>query len=283
MCFSFRRAMRATGPRRAQKYPEISRELRPARHGSLPHVNHGALRPIRQHMGGIAAAQVRLDEVERRLDVGVAGPQFQFQIAGLADLAVEQRVFGGVEQGRIPGERFAGPRGAPATQVGPLARADLRDALHRQVSESVALGAQVAVGGALPPGPGYFYPPTVLTRVTPEMPVFREETFGPVAAVVRVVDADDAVRRANKSPFGLGSALWTADLDRARRLAREIEAGSVFINGMVASDPRLPFGGVKHSGYGRELSIFGMREFVNIQTVWIGPASRADPLAARSE
>ena len=170
-----------------------------------------------------------------------------------------------------------------ATQIGPLARADLRDALHRQVRESVAQGAQAAVGGAMPPGPGYFYPPTVLTRVTPAMPVFREETFGPVAAVVRVADADDAVRRANESPFGLGSALWTADLDRARRLAREIEAGSVFINGMVASDPRLPFGGVKHSGYGRELSVFGIREFVNIQTVWIGPAAGDNPQAARSE
>jgi succinate-semialdehyde dehydrogenase/glutarate-semialdehyde dehydrogenase len=98
-----------------------------------------------------------------------------------------------------------------------------------------------------------------------------------------VADADEAVRRANESPFGLGSALWTADLDRARRLAREIEAGSVFINGMVASDPRLPVGGVKHSGYGRELSAFGMREFVNIQTVWIGPAAESNPQAARSE
>jgi succinate-semialdehyde dehydrogenase/glutarate-semialdehyde dehydrogenase len=170
-----------------------------------------------------------------------------------------------------------------ATQVGPLARADLRAALHRQVRESVALGAHAAVGGTMPPGPGYFYPPTVLTRVMPEMPVFQEETFGPVAAVVRVADAGDAVRRANESPFGLGAALWTADLDRARSLAREIESGSVFINGMVASDPRLPFGGVKHSGYGRELSVFGIREFVNIQTVWIGPASGGQPLTARSE
>ena len=170
-----------------------------------------------------------------------------------------------------------------ATHVGPLARADLRDALHRQVRESVALGAQVAVGGTLPPGPGYFYPPTVLIGVTPEMPVFREETFGPVAAVVRVAGAEDAVQRANESSFGLGAALWTADLDRARRLAREIEAGSVFINGMVASDPRLPFGGVKHSGYGRELSVFGIREFVNIQTVWIGPAAGGQSQAARSE
>ncbi|MHB8575091.1 MAG: aldehyde dehydrogenase family protein, partial [Dehalococcoidia bacterium] len=105
------------------------------------------------------------------------------------------------------------------------------------------------------------------------MPAFREETFGPVAAVIRANDADDAVRLANDSDFGLGAALWTRDLDRAKQMARRIESGSVFINGMVASDPRLPFGGVKRSGYGRELAGFGIREFVNIQTIWIGPAT----------
>ncbi len=122
-------------------------------------------------------------------------------------------------------------------------------------------------------GRGYFYAPTALTRVTPEMAAAREETFGPVAALIRARDADQAISVANESPFGLGASLWTRDIDRARALAKEVQAGSVFVNGMVASDPRLPFGGIKRSGYGRELSEFGIREFVNIQTVWIGQAS----------
>jgi succinate-semialdehyde dehydrogenase/glutarate-semialdehyde dehydrogenase len=121
-------------------------------------------------------------------------------------------------------------------------------------------------------GKGYFYAPTVLDGVDDEMPAFREEVFGPVAAVIRARDPEDAVRLANDTEYGLGSALWTRDLPRARELARRIEAGSVFINGMVASDPRLPFGGIKRSGYGRELGSYGIKEFVNIQTVWIGPA-----------
>jgi succinate-semialdehyde dehydrogenase/glutarate-semialdehyde dehydrogenase len=122
-------------------------------------------------------------------------------------------------------------------------------------------------------GKGYFYAPTVLTRVTADMPAAREETFGPVAAVIRAKDANEAIAIANDSQFGLGASVWTRDVERAPALAREIQAGSVFINGMVASDPRLPFGGIKRSGYGRELSEFGIREFVNIQTVWIGPAT----------
>ncbi len=160
----------------------------------------------------------------------------------------------------------------PQTQVGPLARADLREELHRQVQRSVDMGAQVLLGGEPLPGRGYFYAPTVLAGVTPDMPVFREETFGPVAAVVVARDAQEAVALANLSPYGLGAAIWTQDVERAQALAGEIEAGNVFINGMVASDPRLPFGGVKRSGYGRELSEFGIREFVNVQTVWVGPA-----------
>jgi len=158
------------------------------------------------------------------------------------------------------------------TRIGPLARPDLRDDLDRQVRGSVARGARLLVGGDRRSGRGYFYNPTVLSEVPPDTPAACEEVFGPVAALMRVRDADEAVRVANSSPYGLGSSLWTSDLTRARRLAREIEAGQVFVNGMVASDPRLPFGGVKQSGYGRELSEFGIREFVNIQTVWIGPA-----------
>ncbi len=164
-----------------------------------------------------------------------------------------------------------------ATQIGPLARADLRDALERQVEESVRLGARVLTGGERAPGKGYFYKPTVLADVTEDMPVFKEETFGPVAAVLRVRDADHAVRVANDSAYGLGASLWTRDTALGEALARKIESGSVFINGMVASDPRLPFGGVKRSGYGRELSSFGIHEFVNIQTIWIGPAQSPTP------
>jgi succinate-semialdehyde dehydrogenase / glutarate-semialdehyde dehydrogenase len=120
----------------------------------------------------------------------------------------------------------------------------------------------------------------VLSGVTPGMPVFAEETFGPVAAVVRARNTVEAISLANRSQYGLGAALWTRDLDAARALARQVEAGSVFINGMVASDPRLPFGGIKRSGYGRELGKFGIREFVNIKTVWIGPAQVGQPLPA---
>ena len=168
----------------------------------------------------------------------------------------------------------------PSTQVGPLAREDLREALERQVAASIRLGARVVVGGKRIAGKGWFYEPTLLADVTEEMPVLKEETFGPVAALLSVRDAEDAVRVANRSPYGLGASLWTADLDRARALARRIESGSVFINGMVASDPRLPFGGVKRSGYGRELSSFGIREFVNVQTIWIGPAQEPQRTAS---
>jgi succinate-semialdehyde dehydrogenase / glutarate-semialdehyde dehydrogenase len=159
------------------------------------------------------------------------------------------------------------------TNVGPLARGDLRDALSKQVEQSVSRGAHTVVGGTSLNGKGYYFAPTVLEGVNPEMPAFREETFGPVAAVIRARDPIDAVRLANDTEYGLGAALWTRDTGRAKELARRIEAGSVFINGMVASDPRLPFGGIKRSGYGRELGVFGIREFVNIQTVVVGQPS----------
>jgi succinate-semialdehyde dehydrogenase/glutarate-semialdehyde dehydrogenase len=157
------------------------------------------------------------------------------------------------------------------TNVGPLARSDLVDALERQVRESLAMGARATTGGGRVDGPGYYFQPTVLTGVTHDMPVFKEETFGPVAAVVRVRDEEEAVAVANQSSFGLGAAIWTGDVERGKRLAERIESGSVFVNGMVASDARLPFGGVKRSGYGRELSEFGLLEFMNVQTVWVGP------------
>ncbi len=159
---------------------------------------------------------------------------------------------------------------AAGTDVGPQARADLRANLQRQVEESVRRGAKLVLGGRVPEGPGFFYPPSVLTSVANGMPAFDEEVFGPVAAVIRVRDDADAVRVANASPYGLGAAVWTEDRERGERLAAELEVGSVFVNGLVKSDPRLPFGGVKRSGYGRELSEFGLREFVNVKSVWVG-------------
>ena len=159
----------------------------------------------------------------------------------------------------------------PATQVGPLARADLRETLERQIDESVRQGAQVLVGGRRRSGPGFFYEPTVLAGALDDMPVLSEETFGPVAPVRRVADAEEAVAIANRSEYGLGASIWIADVAAGEALARTIESGAVFVNGIVASDPRLPFGGVKRSGWGRELGAFGIREFTNIQTIWIGP------------
>ncbi|HLI96046.1 MAG TPA: NAD-dependent succinate-semialdehyde dehydrogenase [Candidatus Baltobacteraceae bacterium] len=157
-----------------------------------------------------------------------------------------------------------------ATTMGPLARHDLVDELERQVEQSRASGARVLHGGARIPGPGAFYQPTLLADVTTSMPVFSEETFGPAAAILPARDADEAVALANASRFGLGNNVWSADVERAERIAGRLQSGLVFINDMTASDPRLPFGGVKKSGYGRELAQFGLREFTNVQTVWIG-------------
>jgi succinate-semialdehyde dehydrogenase / glutarate-semialdehyde dehydrogenase len=165
--------------------------------------------------------------------------------------------------------RKMGDPTARETQVGPQARVDLRDALHEQVAESVKRGAHALLGAEVPAGKGAFYPPTLLSAVDRGMPAFDEETFGPVAAVTRAKDEADAIRLANDSPFGLGAALWTRDRARAERLAARIEAGAVFVNGIVKSDPRMPFGGIKRSGYGRELSEYGIREFVNIKPIWI--------------
>jgi succinate-semialdehyde dehydrogenase/glutarate-semialdehyde dehydrogenase len=165
------------------------------------------------------------------------------------------------------------------TNVGPLARGDLRETLIEQVQRSIAKGAQTLTGGQPLDGKGYFYAPTVLDGVREEMPAFREETFGPVAAVIRARDPEDAVRLANDTEYGLGAALWTRDVERGTQLARHIEAGNVFINGMVASDPRIPFGGIKRSGYGRELAVYGIKEFVNVQTIVVGQPQAPTPPA----
>jgi acyl-CoA reductase-like NAD-dependent aldehyde dehydrogenase len=157
----------------------------------------------------------------------------------------------------------------PATQMGPMARVDLRNSLHKQVQGSIDKGAQALCGGKLPEGKGAFYTPTVLSGVTQGMPAFDEETFGPVAAIVRVPDVDAAVEAANASEFGLSGNIWTSDIAAARKIARDLDTGGVFINGFTATNPRVPVGGVKNSGYGRELSHFGAHAFVNPQTVWI--------------
>ncbi len=158
------------------------------------------------------------------------------------------------------------------TQVGPIAREDLRQSLHLQVRETIEQGARCLLGGTLPEGKGFFYPVTLLVDVTPEMTAACEETFGPVAVVMKAASEAEALEIANDTPYGLAASVWTADAEKAERMARDLEAGQVAINGIVKTDPRLPSGGIKRSGLGRELGPHGIREFVNAQQVWVGPA-----------
>ncbi|HEX6993245.1 MAG TPA: NAD-dependent succinate-semialdehyde dehydrogenase [Gammaproteobacteria bacterium] len=168
------------------------------------------------------------------------------------------------------GKRAADPFDADA-DLGPLAQAKGREKVHEQVQRSVAAGARCVLGGELPGGPGFFYPPTVLTGVVPGMATFDEEVFGPVAAIIEAADEEHAIELANQSVYGLGAAVFTKDVERGRDIAaRRLDAGNCFVNELVRSDPRLPFGGVKESGYGRELGAFGIHEFVNVKTVWVG-------------
>ncbi len=171
-----------------------------------------------------------------------------------------------------------------ATDIGPLATPSILEGLASQVERSVAAGGRVLLGGHRLDGPGNFYAPTVLADIPEAAPAYHEELFGPVALLFRVKDIADAVRQANDTPFGLGSSAWTSDAAEQERFIEEIEAGMTFVNGMVASDPRLPFGGIKHSGYGRELSEHGLREFVNMKTVYVvSPKDDGEPQARRGE
>ncbi|MCB2153442.1 NAD-dependent succinate-semialdehyde dehydrogenase [bacterium] len=173
-------------------------------------------------------------------------------------------IFTNIMKGRVMGDPMS-----DETDVGPQARPDLRDELAEQVQRSIDAGAKAACGGCVPERKGAFYPPTVLTDVRPGMAAADEELFGPAAAIIAVKNEAEAIEVANRTDFGLGASLWTEDADRAKRLIPEIEAGAVFVNGLVKSDPRLPFGGIKESGFGRELSREGILEFVNQKTVWI--------------
>ncbi|MDX1421435.1 MAG: aldehyde dehydrogenase family protein, partial [Rubricoccaceae bacterium] len=155
------------------------------------------------------------------------------------------------------------------TDVGPLARGDLREEVHDQVQRAVSGGARVLTGGRVPEGDGFYYPPTVLGEVRPGSVAFDEEIFGPVASVVVADDADEAVRLANASRFGLGGSVWTEDRAKGEAVARRLDCGSAFVNDLVKSHPNLPFGGVKASGYGRELGLEGIRAFVNVKTLWV--------------
>ncbi len=171
---------------------------------------------------------------------------------------------------RLAGLKMGDPMES-ATQVGPIARDDLRQALHRQVQMTIEQGGKCLLGGELPEGPGYFYPVTLLVDVTPEMQASCEETFGPIAVVMKASSEAHALEIANDTPYGLAASIWTSDVDKAVQMAPLIEAGQVTINGIVKTDPRLPSGGIKKSGYGRELGPHGIMEFVNIQQIWIGP------------
>ncbi|MEV5765613.1 NADP-dependent succinic semialdehyde dehydrogenase [Micromonospora sp. NPDC052213] len=171
----------------------------------------------------------------------------------------------------------------PDTDVGPLASEGGRDEIHAQVRDAVDRGATVLCGGEPPAGPGWFYPPTVVTDLRPEMRMWSEEVFGPVAGLYRVSSYDEAIEVANGTAFGLGSNAWTRDPEEQERFATDLDAGNVFVNGMTTSYPELPFGGVKNSGYGRELSALGMREFCNTKTVWVGEGAATAGAGAHAE
>jgi len=211
-------------------------------------------------------------DIDKAVEVGIVG---RFQNSGQSCIAAKRfivvdAVYDEFERKFVArvGQLKMGDPMQEGVYVGPLARRDLRDALHDQVTRSVAAGARLLVGGEVPAGPGAYYPPTVLAGVSEGMAAWSEELFGPVATLIRVRDEQQAIQVANATEFGLGGAVWTRDVARGERIAAdEIQSGAAFVNDMSKSDPRMPFGGIRNSGYGRELSIHGIREFVNVHAV----------------
>lgn len=244
-------------------------------------------------VGRVAAAQAGRNIKKQVLELGGSDPLIVLadaDIALAAETAVKAR-FHNAGQSCISPKRFIveaavtdrfieavvaqtdairiGDPFDPAVLMGPMAQGRLHGEVHSLVDATVAAGARLLRGGAVPAGAGAFYPPTILNGVEAGMPSFVQETFGPVVNIVRARDADDAITLANDTDFGLSAAIWTTDLERAQRLAAELRVGAVFVNAMVASDPRLPFGGIRQSGYGRELGAHGIREFCNAKTIWV--------------
>lgn len=220
-------------------------------------------------------------DIDKAVAAGIVG---RFQNSGQSCIAAKRFIIVDAVYAAFESKFVAAVKalkmGDPAEEgvyIGPQARLDLRDGLHDQVQRSVAAGARVLTGGTVPAGPGAFYPPTVLADVRPGMAAWSEELFGPVATLIRVRDEQEAIEVANGTEFGLGGAVWTQDLARGERIAAdEIQSGAAFVNDMSKSDPRMPFGGIRHSGYGRELSIYGIREFVNVHAVWVNRLGAAD-------
>lgn len=213
-------------------------------------------------------------DIDKAVEVGIVA---RFQNSGQSCIAAKRFIVVGAVYDEFEKKFVDKVRqlkmGDPAEDgvyIGPLARVDLRDGLHDQVRRTVDAGAKLLIGGEVPDGPGAWYPPTVLAGVTEGMPAWSEELFGPAATLIKVRDEREAIEVANGTEFGLGGAVWTQDLARGERIAAdEIESGAAFVNDMSKSDPRMPFGGIRNSGYGRELSIFGIREFVNVHAVWV--------------
>ena len=237
-----------------------------------------ALKPSVLELGGSDPYVILADaDLDRAADLCVASRLLntgQSCIAAKRFIVVPQVAAAFTERlvQRMAAKTFGPPLTQADVDMGPMARHDLRDQLHDQVMRSVAAGARLLLGGTVPPGPGAFYPPTVLTDVDADCPAYGEELFGPVATIVAARDEDDALRIANDTSFGLGAAVFTRDTVRGEQLAAEhLEAGCCVVNDFVRSDPRMPFGGIKESGYGRELAAFGIREFVNVKAVSVNP------------